>query len=314
MALIDKIAAKSKEFSTKAKEYANVTSINAGINVVQNKLDGYYREIGFQYYQMAKDNPAPDFIGLFRSIEEGKAEIEAYKVQLLQVKGVKNCIGCGAEMRAFDTMCTVCGTRNPLPEGAAAAAPPPGAPPPGREAEHPGAARQTEGANGRAPEPPAAAAIPCHACGAAMDAEMAFCGKCGAKAEAPQEVLQETLQGVNEEIDAPEESLPEEEVAATEEAVAPGPSQCKACGAVLEEDAMFCGICGARVDAPQEEPVGGHATEEAVEPPTEEPLPETPLGPAGPKAAEPEPARCPQCGAVFEEDAMFCGVCGEKIG
>lgn len=52
--------------------------------------------------------------------------------------------------------------------------------------------------------------------------------------------------------------------------------KCVKCGASLENDAMFCVVCGTKVQ------------------------------PAGP--------RCPHCGAPIEEDCVFCTACGGKIG
>ena len=52
--------------------------------------------------------------------------------------------------------------------------------------------------------------------------------------------------------------------------------KCVKCGASLENDAMFCVVCGTKVQ------------------------------PAG--------YRCPHCGAPIEEDCVFCTACGGKIG
>lgn len=63
----------------------------------------------------------------------------------------------------------------------------------------------------------------CSNCGAPLDADAVFCGKCGAKNEiiAPEPVIEEPV-------------------------AAPEPKKCVQCGAVLEDGAMFCGVCGAK--------------------------------------------------------------------
>ena len=66
----------------------------------------------------------------------------------------------------------------------------------------------------------------------------------------------------------------------------PGANRCPNCGAPLENDAAFCGVCGKPV-----------ATAAAA------------------AAAKPLPAKaCPFCGAPLEDDAAFCSTCGRPLG
>ena len=69
---------------------------------------------------------------------------------------------------------------------------------------------------------------------------------------------------------------------------------CTACGAVLEDGALFCTNCGCKVTA-------------------EEPAPAcTDCNPI-PAALENPVPKCISCGAVLEEGALFCTNCGTRL-
>ena len=73
---------------------------------------------------------------------------------------------------------------------------------------------------------------------------------------------------------------------------------CRECGRNIEDESLFCVICGARQNAP--DTATEHSThEEAVTIPTQENSP-----PASPC--------CAFCGAPIEADAIFCILCGKR--
>jgi len=97
---------------------------------------------------------------------------------------------------------------------------------------------------------------------------------------------------------------------------APSGQVCAGCGASLDEDAVFCGNCGAQVaqaPAPStpEAPVAAAAPEPPATPAAEAP------GPS--KGEEPMPSveetlACPNCSTpIPEHDMRFCPDCGTKV-
>lgn len=88
---------------------------------------------------------------------------------------------------------------------------------------------------------------------------------------------------------------------------------CPQCGAKLNRDMPFCTNCGTRVAAPvpveNRDPMTSFAPEAA---PVEAPEAFVVDSPA-PEAVE-APAFCSNCGATVAADALFCTVCGTRLG
>ena len=105
---------------------------------------------------------------------------------------------------------------------------------------------------------------------------------------------------------------------------------CPGCGAPLDEDAAFCGNCGARVAVEPAQPVASppqpvpHAAPATPPPATAETAPAggrtEPEAGVAEKAPEPveetagEAAACPGCGTTIGDPAVrFCPECGTKV-
>lgn len=69
---------------------------------------------------------------------------------------------------------------------------------------------------------------------------------------------------------------------------------CKECGAVLKDDAKFCGKCGRTIVASKSEKAPADTVNEAAD------------------ATVEETEKCPECGAELKKSASFCGKCGAK--
>jgi len=181
----------------------------------------------------------------------------------------------------------------------------------------------------------------CPYCGSAVVKGAVYCASCGQPVATPAAVSQAAA------YPAP---APAQAVAppAPETPRAPAGKRCPNCGEALDEDAVFCGNCGAKVAGPLPPPETAAAPEPAPPapaPPAGEAAVETPPAETGageeqrqpaqePEAAETPPEAevqepageeagaggeapgriCPGCGAhISDESAVFCPECGTKV-
>ena len=136
----------------KSGELVEVTKLNVNIGSEEDKIQKLYTQIGkvvFEKYKAtgvvdadAKDN--------CEAIKVHEQNIKALRDKIMEVKNVKLCVGCGAEMEKGTLFCSKCGAKN-------------------------------EVAPAQDPEPQQASSVTCPACGSALPAGSAFCTSCGAK-------------------------------------------------------------------------------------------------------------------------------------
>ncbi|MBR2783729.1 MAG: zinc ribbon domain-containing protein, partial [Firmicutes bacterium] len=89
---------------------------------------------------------------------------------------------------------------------------------------------------------------------------------------------------------------------------------CPFCGAELEPDAKFCGVCGARLTAP-EPPAAPEPQPAPAAPAPPQPAP-APARPEPAAAAGPQPAPgkkfCVGCGKEIGINTRICNYCGRR--
>ncbi|MDO5346010.1 MAG: zinc-ribbon domain-containing protein [Lachnospiraceae bacterium] len=100
----------------KTKDAAGVARINSQIYEEEKKINNLYLEIGKRYvslhaedYEEAMEDPMQDVRAAFARIQE-------YREQIRQIKGVKLCEKCGAEIQEGALFCSNCGNRIVRPE------------------------------------------------------------------------------------------------------------------------------------------------------------------------------------------------------
>ena len=138
----------------KSGELVEVTKLNVNINSEEDKIQKLYSQIGktiFEKYS-ASGFVEDDAKEACEAIVVHEQNIKALRDKISEVRGTKQCIGCGAEMEKNQIFCSKCGARN--------------------------VTAQTSAAQEPAQQP--AAAI-CPACGSTLAAGSVFCTNCGEK-------------------------------------------------------------------------------------------------------------------------------------
>jgi membrane protease subunit (stomatin/prohibitin family) len=180
----------------------------------------------------------------------------------------------------------------------------------------------------------------CPHCGSAVGKGAVYCPGCGQSVTVPPAAVPPAAVPP---AAAPAPAPPAAAAPSAVPAAAPAPAgnKCAGCGEPMDEDAVFCGNCGAKVaqeqaslppaaapktSPPTPAPTAEEETPETPSPETEaaeeEAAPEAPPEdesppPAGEEAkAEDESSggACPGCGAdIADESALFCPDCGTKV-
>ncbi|MDR1028663.1 MAG: zinc ribbon domain-containing protein [Clostridiales Family XIII bacterium] len=136
----------------KTKEMAETMKINSRISSEQAGIDSAYREIGRIYFEKFGDNPDGSMEQYISSIRRANENIQAYRQNLIDIKGSVQCPSCGAEVDNRSKFCNVCGAEIvSRPTG-----------------------RPEDGASDTAMKT-------CVNCGAQMSADNSFCTNCGTK-------------------------------------------------------------------------------------------------------------------------------------
>jgi len=134
MPLFDEIGKKISQTTQSAlkgtKDFADIARLNSQIAEEQKLCNSFYMQIGQKYYEMHKGDGDDDFGGLCASITDSIAKIADLQNGIQEIRGIKKCQGCGAEIPASSTFCGTCGHDTRLPgaegEGAPAAVEPAG--------------------------------------------------------------------------------------------------------------------------------------------------------------------------------------------
>jgi NAD-dependent SIR2 family protein deacetylase len=146
-----KIGETAQAAAKKSSEIVETTKLNASINAEEEKIQRLYSQMGKAAYQKFNETGTTEEY-LRESCEQIVAyeqNIKALREKIAEIKGIKSCIGCGAEMERAQIFCSKCGTKNEIAQAA--------------------------------PEEAAAPAPACPSCGAALAPGSAFCTSCGTK-------------------------------------------------------------------------------------------------------------------------------------
>ncbi len=111
-----KISQASQGVAQSTKNFANITKLNNMVSEEEKKIETLYYQLGRAYYDNFATSADPELAGYINAINTALANIESYKNQIKEIKGVTSCPQCGAEISYASAFCNNCGTR--LPERA----------------------------------------------------------------------------------------------------------------------------------------------------------------------------------------------------
>ena len=251
MAFFDGLSNQFSAFGKKTKDFADSTRLSSLASDEQRVISDIHREIGKLYASLHKTDHEACFDALFARLTQAEDNLQRYTQQIQELRGVRRCERCGAELPKGSQFCSACGA--PVP---------PSAPPD---------------------------CVFCAHCGAAVKKGMRFCTSCGQPMAAQPETAEPPAPVYDAPAPAPvypEPPMPEPVYAGPPmpepvdpEPVSPEPAPdaapaytpdpvtdfapapvlgepvplceqppaapyCAHCGAELEPDAAFCSECG----------------------------------------------------------------------
>lgn len=140
-----------QQIAQKASGMAGSAKFSSAISEENKKILGLYQEIGRIYYESHNndENPEADLAGLLAAVKESKARVAEFEVKAKELKGIRICPSCGADVSVQSKFCTKCGEKMP-------------------EIEMPVSANQNMFCTGCGTKVPAGSKF-CTTCGKAMD-------------------------------------------------------------------------------------------------------------------------------------------------
>ena len=99
------------------KNFTEITRLNGAIAEQERQADALLRELGQACYDRHQDDPYYPYAAQIQGIREAYAQIAQYQAQIRQIKGIRICPQCGAEVGPDSAFCGGCGAKMEPPEG-----------------------------------------------------------------------------------------------------------------------------------------------------------------------------------------------------
>lgn len=149
-----KVGEAAQAAAKKSNELVEVTKLNMAVNSEEDKANKLYGEMGRKIYENYKQGmqTSPDFSSEFEQLNVCEQNIKDIRKKIMDLKNVKLCQKCGAELAETAMFCPKCGAK---------------------QEEVPPVQQQDT----KVEEAPAF----CPQCGGEITADTVFCSNCGAK-------------------------------------------------------------------------------------------------------------------------------------
>lgn len=111
--LTKRVGEAAQTAAKKSGELVEITKLNLNVNAEEDKVNKLYLQIGKKVYASYISGEAADSTiqNDCRTITEHEGTIKEIKDKIMQVKNVKICVGCEAEMEKTAMFCVKCGTK-----------------------------------------------------------------------------------------------------------------------------------------------------------------------------------------------------------
>lgn len=105
------ISGTSQNVVNKTKDLTEISKLNSKISDLKKNNDQLYLTLGKLYMEKFGETPHEAFKGAVSSIQENNKQIVEYQEQIKNLKGIRTCPSCGAEIPNGSQFCPKCGTR-----------------------------------------------------------------------------------------------------------------------------------------------------------------------------------------------------------
>lgn len=111
MAFIDDVKKVTKSIAQKTGDLMEISKLNLSISQEKDKIGRLYSEIGKAVYEKYKAGNDLGFGEKCASIAEIERKIDELQQKLCELKNVKKCPSCGAELSMDSAYCPKCGAK-----------------------------------------------------------------------------------------------------------------------------------------------------------------------------------------------------------
>jgi rRNA maturation endonuclease Nob1 len=118
-----KITDAGQNLTQQTKNFADVTQLNGAISEAEKKITQIYTSLGQIYFENNKDDATVDGANFIADIKTLKAEIQANRDKINEIKGIVKCDKCGADVPSTSAFCSSCGNKIVVPVATPVATP-----------------------------------------------------------------------------------------------------------------------------------------------------------------------------------------------
>ena len=106
------ISEKGKEAAGAAKRIAEIANLKGQISGMETEIKKNYRKIGEAYYEAYKEAEVTcEFEEYVQAIRDTRKAIDELKRKVNELKGDRECKGCGSLIKSDSMFCPKCGTK-----------------------------------------------------------------------------------------------------------------------------------------------------------------------------------------------------------